>query len=422
MSIAIASFRRCAAISSSREDSVGTALDSTNNCSSSISADGPLSPFYSLNYSFGMLLGVADFETEQSYHRGKMRLHNAWLHREGVAWGYGVSIVTEVDELKVSSGLAIDALGRELFLDRDSCVNVPAWYGVHSAEVAADENKDRIKFDAHIVIRFKSCLTGQVPSLSQPCEGTGSATTYSRVFETVDVFLRPGLWKPVPKPYHRLRLMFGLDQPTVDTTTGNVTPDDQVVLSAPRNLDSFRRFAALDEIDLSPIVDDGDIVVPLANLPAIELKKDATGKLSLTSTPIDVSIRPSHVATSTIQELVNGVPEGFSGGPVVTSASVATTWDQITLTLSDKLAEKSVAPAAISFTVFDSAGGWSSPPLTPADLAYDNDTQTITVKIAPPAAGSLIRLLVNGSGPNPVLGANLASFGNGIDFVFSQKR
>ena len=47
----------------------------------------PLSPFYTLSYHFGMLLGVDDFETEQAYHRAKQRLHNAWLHGEGVVWG-----------------------------------------------------------------------------------------------------------------------------------------------------------------------------------------------------------------------------------------------------------------------------------------------------------------------------------------------
>ena len=49
-----------------------------------------LNPFYALRYHFGMLLGVDDFETEQVYHRGKMRLHSAWLHRQGVVWGFNV--------------------------------------------------------------------------------------------------------------------------------------------------------------------------------------------------------------------------------------------------------------------------------------------------------------------------------------------
>lgn len=90
----------------------------------------PTDPFEALHYHFGMLLGVDDFETEQAYHRGKMRLHNAWLHREGVVWGLAVQ-VGEADrkrsELRVTRGLALDPAGHELHLDEDWCINVPAW-------------------------------------------------------------------------------------------------------------------------------------------------------------------------------------------------------------------------------------------------------------------------------------------------------
>jgi hypothetical protein len=146
---------------------VSTTLDNSN-CSAA-SSDGPLSPFYALHYGFGMLLGVADFETEQAYHRGKMRLHNAWLHREGVAWGLGVGLDTK-DEIRVTAGLATDAAGRELYLDKDACLNVPAWFDAHKAdaEFTFKEDNAGIVFDGHVVIRFKQCLTRQVPSLSTP--------------------------------------------------------------------------------------------------------------------------------------------------------------------------------------------------------------------------------------------------------------
>src|SRR6185503_11466433 len=51
----------------------------------------PVSPFTAIQYNFGMLLGVDDLETAQAYPRGKMRLDNAWLHREGVVRGLNVS-------------------------------------------------------------------------------------------------------------------------------------------------------------------------------------------------------------------------------------------------------------------------------------------------------------------------------------------
>jgi hypothetical protein len=184
----------------------------TGNCTGARAADGPLSPFYSINYHFGMLLGVADFETEQAYHRGKMRLHNAWLHREGVAWGLGVSSDIASQEIRVSPGLAIDAAGRELFLEREACLSVPAWFDVHRNDpgFVVNENGTQLTFDAHVILRFKACLSRQVPALVEPCEGASTATAYSRVFETVEIFLVPGLSPPRSDPYHRLRLFFGL--------------------------------------------------------------------------------------------------------------------------------------------------------------------------------------------------------------------
>src|ERR1051325_8798065 len=90
-----------------------------------------LSPFYSLSYHFGMLLGEEDFKTEQAYHRAKMRLHNAWLHREGVVWGFDVQLDTKVGEIRVTKGLALDAAGHELHLEGDACVNVGQWFAAH---------------------------------------------------------------------------------------------------------------------------------------------------------------------------------------------------------------------------------------------------------------------------------------------------
>src|SRR5258708_5274147 len=94
----------------------------------------PLSPFYALYYHFGMLLGVDDFETEQAYHRAKMRLHNAWLHRAGVVWGFDVRQDLTRGELRVLPGLALDAAGHELHLEGDACVNVGQWFEAHKKD------------------------------------------------------------------------------------------------------------------------------------------------------------------------------------------------------------------------------------------------------------------------------------------------
>jgi hypothetical protein len=146
-----------------------------------------LDPFRSLLVHFGMLLGVDDFLTLDAYHRGKMWLHNAWLHREGAIWGLRVTRDLERGEIRVLRGLGLDSMGRELYLGQDACLNVSQWYQEHKEEFpdqpAAAEGG--VTFDAHVVIQFKSCVARQVPALVEPCEGSGTTTAYSRVQETV---------------------------------------------------------------------------------------------------------------------------------------------------------------------------------------------------------------------------------------------
>src|ERR1700686_3193694 len=93
---------------------LATCISSNGGSSGGLS---PVNPFSALRYQFGMLLGVDDFETEQAYHRGKMRLHNSWLHGHGVVWGLGVSSDLPSGEIRVERGLALDAAGHELHLD-----------------------------------------------------------------------------------------------------------------------------------------------------------------------------------------------------------------------------------------------------------------------------------------------------------------
>jgi len=302
-------------------------------CLSSDGAGGellPLSPFYALRYHFGMLLGVDDFETEQAYHRAKARLHNAWLHREGVLWGFNVGIDHGRHEIRVKPGLALDAAGHELHLEADACVNVGEWFAKHEKdpgfEITTDEDGGKT-FDAHVVIRFKACLTRQVPALLEPCDNGSTGTAYSRVFETVEILLLPNLSPPRVYPYHRLRLMFGLDEPNKKEDSTEITDDDQAVLDLlaaiqelPKAqqiaacLKAFHRFAALDGIDLKPATsEDGarTLLFPgrdndplaLADIAGIKLAKQENG-WTLVGGAVDTSVRPSHVATSTLQDLL----------------------------------------------------------------------------------------------------------------------
>lgn len=416
-----------------------------------------LSPYSALSYHFGMLLGVDDFETEQAYHRAKHRLHNAWLHREGVVWGFGVSIDEERGEVRVGPGLALDAAGHELHLEAEACLNVGKWFekNQNDPNLQAETTDNEAKIvKTHVVIRFKACLTRQVPALMEPCNNAGTGTAYSRVFETIEIVMLPGPAPVKTPPYHLLRLLFGLEAAKTDED-GNVMPDDKDVLDAlaaiqalaeadrPAALmQAFHRFAALDEIDLSPAKSEDDArallfpgrddeAVVLAELSDLVLKKDNSGWV-LTSGAVDNSVRPSHVATTTIQDLLCGpvfaaATAEADTGPRVDRASIIFLTDKsIQFTVDKELQEFSVQPATFSVSTFDIAQGWQV--IKVNDASYSGgETKTVDLALDTALSG-LVRLIVFGTGPTPLLGVDLAPLAgavsgpkgtphNGNDFV-----
>lgn len=408
----------------------------------------PLSPFYSLSYHFGMLLGVEDFETEQAYHRAKIRLHNAWLHREGVVWGFGVELKPESGEIRVGKGLALDAAGHELHLEGDACVNVGRWFAKHRDDPGfeSEETEKGVSFTAHVCARFKACLTRQVPAMSEPCNGaTGNGTAYSRVFETVQIELRPGPAPEKPRPYHRLRVLFGIEEARTDDG-GAVTPGDQEVLDAraevqalpaderpPALLRAFRRFAALDEIDLLPAKSaDGerfllfpgpdDEPVVLAEITDITLERQGE-QWVLTGGEVNTSVRPSHVATTTIQDLLCGPlfeapesspapetspapePPADDGPHVLRESFQFTSSKNIMFEVDKELLGASVQPVAFNVTFFDPERGWATANVAAASYGGP-ETNTVWLELKRSVRG-LVRLIARGTGPAPLLGANL---------------
>lgn len=421
----------------------------------------PLSPFYALHYHFGMLLRVDDFETEQAYHRAKMRLHNAWLHHAGVVWGFDVRRDLTRGELRVLPGLTLDAAGHELHLEGDACVNVGRWFEAHKKDTGFTftEMGNTINFDAHVVIRFKACLTRQVPALLEPCDGANMSTAYSRVFETVEILLKPGRAPVQVEPYHRLRLLVGLDLPVLDN--GAIVSADQQVLDertrilalareaqSAAYLRAFQRFAALDAIEMQPAmnadkshqllfpaVDDEPVV--LANVTGITLEKNDTD-WKLTAGEVDTSVRPTHVAMRTIQDLLcgmlaqGGATSASSIGPRVIPSLVQIDEAALTVTfqVDSEVHPASVIPAAFSVTWFDNTG-WHGIAIDNAQ--WDDPTKTITLMLHEAPAGDVVRIIARGTGDTPLLGVNLAPLAGAVsdpptslhvgnDFVYMHKR
>ena len=438
----------------------------------------PVSPFYALNYHFGMLLGVEDFDTEQAYHRGKSRLHNAWLHGEGVLWGLAVVVDPEHDEIRVTRGLALDPAGRELHLDEDLCLSLPAW-------LAALPEQERVRlagadgttpFEAHCTIRHRACLSRQVPALMEPCDGSGRDTAYSRVFETVEIRLLPGLAPapPVP-PYHRVRLLLGLAAARTEDADGKpAAQEDAAILKArddllakPRPerlalaLERLRDCAAWDTAELTPpktAAGEDWLLFPgpdaaglvLANLEGLTLTRSGD-TLHLKSGTPNYAPRPSHLATRTIQELAAAAffcctppapasaPEAATtpvetdaaatpGGPQADPRQVLFDGQQVRLQVTADLHPDSVKPAAFTVSGFTAGFGWKVHKVS--DALFEPSDRSVTLWLSTKVTGDLLRLVARGTGPTPLLGADLEPFAGAVgdppapagrDFVHMQK-
>jgi hypothetical protein len=384
----------------------------------------PDGPFTSLRYHFGMLLGVDDFSTEQRYHRGKMRLHSAWLHRAGIVWGLDVDVVADKREIGVEPGLGLDPTGRELHLDVRCCLDIGAWFDKHKDEIEPRDvevdGEAAIQFDGRVELVFCACGTRPVPAISAPCEGAAVDTAYARTFETVSIRFVPKLAEPKPPPYPRLRGLFGIDelalsdeeQQAVDDARAAVLASDGAPLTL---LEQFRKLADGDAVAMEPAVptDKGASVFPaledegivLANVRDITLV-GSEGNWKLAGATVDRTPRRVHVATQTIEELLcgGGIPgAGGAAGPQVKNVDVDGKKRTVSLTLDKAVAPASVRKDSFSISLFDDTAGWSVIALA-GDPTLSNANKKIGLEFAATAGTYLFRLIAYGTGPIPIVG------------------
>jgi hypothetical protein len=74
------------------------------------------------NYYEGQVLRAADLDLGQEYARGSMARHERYLHTPGIATGLELSLdnSTGVVQVRLSPGMAIDATGRAIVVDREA--------------------------------------------------------------------------------------------------------------------------------------------------------------------------------------------------------------------------------------------------------------------------------------------------------------
>jgi hypothetical protein len=415
--------------------------------SDSLATTLPADPFTDLAVQFGMLLGVADFDVLAGNPRGKMRLHNAWLHGQGVSWGYPVTADSTSRELRVGPGLALDAVGHEVYRAATSCLDLGAWYDTTSADQSAGltvttSEDGSVSFDAYVVVRFAACLAQPVPAMASPCDGSASDTAYSRVNETVELLLMPNQAAPRQVTFPELRGLLGV--PAAGQPDQAVQAALAAIAALPENqqaqgwLDQFRTILA-SEIEtmappgftsaqagsslLFPADEPADVV--LAQLTGIKLTPAAGGTRTASVTTIDTSVRWSHVPTATIVELLAAIGAASqaggrikdAGGPRIRPSTAGWETDSVVVgtsgtflpgTLTDGTAVTSIDPT-------EPNGGWTR---VSHSSGFDPVNGRLTFTLTPPpASGQWVRILIRGTGASPVMGAPSPAGGPPVPFA-----
>lgn len=138
-----------------------------------------------LNYVLGQVLGVKDFQQEQTYFLHQNRLHNRSLHGYGTVWGLAVTTANtgETLEIQVAPGFALDTQGREVWVDAVQCAQLNTWLAAASEtdpETANWQTLQPIAAESttvavYVTLCYHPCPTGAQPILGNPCRADTGA-------------------------------------------------------------------------------------------------------------------------------------------------------------------------------------------------------------------------------------------------------
>lgn len=362
----------------------------------------PGDPFTRLRYAYGQLLGAEDFTAEQRYFLLRSRLHNAALHGYGTVWGLKVDSQPNGTELQLTCapGLAIDALGREVYVPQKVCLDVTGlaasdfWAGL-PLPTGAEGRRRRV----YVVLRYRACLGEPAPAIAPPCSGEDAALAPSRVSDGYRLCLEaaaPDLSNlPIrditldghPNPEPRARLLDYL----LNATT------------APARL-----WSGLDE---APLL-----------LATVDLEPIGTPPQGMKlSAPVDNSVRALLPPLQALADLALGVHlEANSAAPRCQVHSLSSRGGDgaaaghtlISIATTRPLLAASLVSGSVRVLAFDSAGGkWLEAPILSQGVSATSLEVTVD---ADWLAGTPFQVWIAGTGPTALLDADSAPLAGAV--------
>ena len=386
--------------------------------------DLPSTPFEALRVAYGMLLGEDDFRVLMGHPRGKLMLHQSWLHGRGAIWGLAATV--DGDQLRVSPGLAADGWGRELRLTATWCLGLSGW-----AQRWLDDQEELVDCKAvtirtWIVAEYDACDGRSVPALADPCDVNRRHDDFSRTYEGCRITMADRPPRTLTS-YRRLRMLLGLEPITDDAAGADVLAARadlrrysgehraEVLL-----LRHFRRLAAMDESELRPMGEQGDDCPPLPPVPDeeagvvlaevhVEIRAKG-GCATVLSVDIDPWKRPVLLPTQLIGELTCGLAPGVlgdpvdAGGPRLIRDSVEWLDDdsQLVFSVTKPIAPGSQEDGVEVSSLDDDGRGWSKKKVK--DIHLSSDRRRVHVFLDGPPRFATVRVVVRGTGRTSLFG------------------
>jgi hypothetical protein len=203
---------------------------------------GALAPDLRVNYQFGLVLGVDEFEQEDLYFRERDERASRVLHGYGTATGLHVTAgrpgVAPTDvEVRVEPGVAIDQFGRPVVVRSAQCARVGAWLAGEEQRAAADRRPSPMQahvrpsgdLTLYVVAEYSSCLDALVPLPGNPCGCDDDVTAPSRVRDSWNLGFR---WEPPVMPHwDGVRALADLLNP-IELHDGSPLHSDELALAA----------------------------------------------------------------------------------------------------------------------------------------------------------------------------------------------
>jgi len=154
-----------------------------------------LDPSKRVRYSTGLVLGVDEFQQEQTYFIERDRLASRSLHGYGTVTGLRVFTRTRSGrrEIVVTPGLAVDPHGRTICIPEAQCADVNAWLAEQTDQLLPEMGSSPGVLEAALVLCYRECETDYVPIPGDPCRSEDDSKAASRIADDFRLTLVPDL-------------------------------------------------------------------------------------------------------------------------------------------------------------------------------------------------------------------------------------